>query len=92
MAPEALTLKQYSEKSEVWSYGVVCHEVWTRTDPYPDLTPVQVLAMVGQRDSKLSAPEGPTMFSALAEECLSWEAADRPSFNEICSRLARVEA
>jgi serine/threonine protein kinase len=37
MAPESLKDRIYSEKSDVWAYGVVCWEILNRSDPYPNI-------------------------------------------------------
>ena len=38
MAPESLSKKVYSNKSDVWSYGVVVFECIQREEPFKDLT------------------------------------------------------
>ncbi len=35
MAPESLTKKQYSTKSDVWSFGVTLYEIMARNEPWP---------------------------------------------------------
>lgn len=43
MSPEAIRHKKYSEKSDVWSFGVTCIEILTRESPYPGMDAVQVI-------------------------------------------------
>merc|ERR1711862_596780 len=43
MAPEAMNSKFTSEKSDVWSFGVLVYEVLTRRYPYPDSNNVEVV-------------------------------------------------
>jgi serine/threonine protein kinase len=37
MAPESLSRKKFSEKSDVWAYGVTCYEILTQTRPYYEI-------------------------------------------------------
>jgi serine/threonine protein kinase len=37
MAPESFMKREYSTKSDVWSFGVVVWEIATRQDPWPGL-------------------------------------------------------
>ena len=41
MAPESILDLVYNEKTDVWSFGIVCWEVLSKSEPYPDLDPVQ---------------------------------------------------
>jgi serine/threonine protein kinase len=44
MAPEALEKKKYSEKSDVWSFGVTCYEILTQNQPYHEIEQAVVVA------------------------------------------------
>jgi Protein tyrosine and serine/threonine kinase len=90
MAPEALASRLYSEKSEVWSFAIVCHEVWERALPYPDLAPTQVVPLVVARKLRVAPPLAVPGLTAVMTQCLEWEATERPTFSEICEKLARV--
>ena len=35
MSPESLENREYSIRSDIFSYGVVLYEIVTRTDPWP---------------------------------------------------------
>jgi serine/threonine protein kinase len=41
MAPESILDLVYNEKTDVWSFGIVCWEILSKSEPYPDLDPVQ---------------------------------------------------
>mmetsp|Transcript_26848 Transcript_26848/g.37810 ORF Transcript_26848/g.37810 Transcript_26848/m.37810 type:complete len:834 (-) Transcript_26848:52-2553(-) len=91
MAPESLRHQLYSEKSDVWSFGVVMHEVIKQALPYDDLSPIQVATFVGSLQMKLPVIEGITGLSDVMKGCLEWEANDRPSFELICDELECVD-
>lgn len=43
MAPESLRTGYYSQKTEVWSFGILCWEIFHNgAGPYPEMTLVQV--------------------------------------------------
>src|SRR5689334_8569447 len=42
MSPESLNLRQYSEKTDVYSFGVLLYELLTRQIPFADLDVMQV--------------------------------------------------
>ena len=43
MAPECITNAKYSDKSDVWSYGVLIVEIVTADVPYPGIPPLQAV-------------------------------------------------
>ena len=58
MAPEGIFERKYSLKSDVWSYGVLCWEVYTLGEqPYPGMTAEGAVNAV-QRGHRLGQPEG----------------------------------
>jgi len=90
LAPECLLSHQYSNKSDVWSYGVVIFEILTRKEPYEDQTPVEAATNV-THGLKLELPPKEVAnwpdFAALMLQCLEFKVADRPSFNDICAKF-----
>ena len=86
-APEALELRKFSEKSDVWSFGVLLYEMWTRAAlPYNGMTndKVWVKVMEGYR---LPHPLGcPMEVYSVMRQC--WQGAgDRPGFAELRKSL-----
>ena len=99
LAPEVLTMKQFSLASDVWAFGVVCWEIMTRgLTPYghmndwKGLPPAEAVSLfyiseLEQHFLKGNRLEKPThcsnAFYELMLDCWSIEKSDRPSFSSI---------
>jgi serine/threonine protein kinase len=46
LSPESLQSKQYSQMSDVWSFGCVCFEIINHKDPFPELDAVETTVKV----------------------------------------------
>lgn len=49
MAPEVIKNEQYSEKVDIWSYGVVLWELLTEEIPYRDVDSMAIIWGVGSK-------------------------------------------
>jgi len=93
MSPESIFKQEYSEKSDVWSFGVLCIEVTTRDDPYPYLSitdfaiklALEKLSLIG------SIPQDiPPSLSKLICDCFQENPVDRPDFETIGRRINEI--
>ena len=90
MSPEAVLKREYSTKSDVWSFGVVVYECMTRREPHEDLTFENVVLKAANKTLSLeSSPEFPEL-SALMQLCIQFEPQSRPSFKDICDKLEQL--
>jgi len=84
MSPESLLEREYSEKSDVWSYGVLLYELTTSKLPYENLDMVQVATKVSNGKLKLEpSPSSPPVLQKLILKCQQLSPASRPTFKEI---------
>jgi serine/threonine protein kinase len=89
---QVLRGEPYSEKCDIWSFGVVLWELLQRQRPYADAAVPMFLLMMelGKGTLRLDPlpPERCTPgLAELLERCLSPLPADRPSFREILRLL-----
>lgn len=88
MAPEVIRNEQYSEKIDIYSFGVVLWELVTCEVPYKSLDQNSIMWGVGSNKLKLpvpsSAPEG---IRILLLQCLNIKPRNRPSFAQILKHL-----
>ncbi|EGD79629.1 TK/RTKC protein kinase [Salpingoeca rosetta] len=91
-APEALESRKFDESTDIWSMGIVMHEVYTRADtPYKGFTNQKVWVQVcaGYR-----LPRPPTCQQVVYESMLRCWAADpsqRPSFTELEQTFRKLQ-
>ena len=93
MSPEVLKgqTQLITEKSDVWSFGVVLFEIVTRTMPWKEKIP-QAIAYAIFEGERLKMPEDiqPEILS-LANDCWNEDPALRPSFSAIIERLSTLK-
>lgn len=89
MAPESLAGKSYSEKSDVWAFGLLIWELFTGKIAfarYQDDLIALGQAIVNGR-ARINSGQLPKPISELVEWCCQPLAANRPTFKEIRHRL-----
>ncbi|KAF2075905.1 hypothetical protein CYY_002796 [Polysphondylium violaceum] len=92
-APEVLRNQRYTEKADVYSFGIVLWECATRCDPYAGIPPFQVIFAVGREGLRPPTPKsGPPEFIRIITECLSENPQQRPSMESVLNRLESIDA
>eukprot|EP00736_Rhodelphis_marinus_P012583 Rmarinus@m.1560 len=90
MAPELCRVESYTEKVDVFSYGVILWEMLTRDRPWKDYLPMQVISAVSA-GKRLLIPEQDdpevSWVPGLIRECWAEDPLMRPSFDSITELL-----
>jgi serine/threonine protein kinase len=88
MAPEVIAGHRYTEKADVFSFGVNLWELLTRDTPYKDMQPMQVGLAVLNRGLRPEIPhDTPEDYAALMRACWNADPMKRPSFAQIIRAL-----
>jgi len=89
-APEIFDGSHYTEKADVFSYGVILWELVFRKKPWEGVHSMKVIQMVGsgKRLSLNNPPsDTPSDMLDLINLCCSQEPAQRPSFPQIIEQF-----
>jgi ankyrin repeat protein len=88
MAPEVLRAEEYDEKADIYSFGIVLWELFTRQTPYAKLSAMEVGKKVLTENLRPPIPKNcPPDFAKLMQECWSETPAKRPTFGKILQVL-----
>lgn len=97
MSPESLRDRTYSEKSDVWSYGVLLFEILVGGAPYSKMELLEVAVQTRDQGltpmAELKAEEAtrnlqiPEYIKELMELCFKYSPEERPTFVEIAQFL-----
>ena len=96
MAPELLRNESANTcETDVYAFGIVLYEIYSRRDPYEGEDADEVLRLVADKNirKRPPVPRGtPEPMKVLMTECLVDDAQKRPNFNEIDMRMQRIDA
>ncbi|OQR67344.1 mitogen-activated protein kinase kinase kinase 9-like [Tropilaelaps mercedesae] len=91
MAPENIRNNKYSQRSDVWSFGVLIWELLTGQIPYKGVDPVAIAYGIGSEKLKLPIPETcPEKFKNLMMDCWNTDPYRRPTFDKIITQLEDI--
>lgn len=91
-APEALDSRKFNDKTDVWSFGVLLYEMWTRASmPYGDWNNQRVWVEVSH-GYRLPQPEDCANEAYdLMRQCWMDAQADRPTFAVLAAQLRQLQ-
>jgi len=87
MAPESISSRAYSQKSDVWSFGVVMWEIVEQDQPYGSMDPLHCAFHVATKQLSLVIPTKIPQIVDLMKNCLKFDPEGRPDFDVICTQL-----
>ncbi|KAL6073324.1 Tyrosine-protein kinase [Balamuthia mandrillaris] len=88
IAPECLKSRTYSNKADVWSYGVTLWEMANGgADPYPGMSPPEAAMSVYEGGSPDIPSTAPQVIQDIMKQCFSHDPQQRPTFKEILQQL-----
>jgi hypothetical protein len=92
MAPEALDRRQWSEKSDVWAFGVLMWEIWSfGRCPFGVVQSDERVGQMVIDGKRLGRPPGaPAAVYDVMQRCWAHRPMDRPSFHELRAALLEL--
>jgi serine/threonine protein kinase len=91
MAPEVIKKHNYTEKADIYSFGIILWELWVQEPPYKNIERVQVAKKVATDKTfrpKISDDlQIPEEILALIVSCWDYDPDKRPGFTEIITYL-----
>eukprot|EP00980_Cylindrotheca_fusiformis_P008653 scaffold1844_cov124-Cylindrotheca_fusiformis.AAC.2 len=95
MAPELLRGESgNTTASDVYAFGIVLYEIYSRREPYDGEDPVAILHLVADKLVQKRPPipqHMPAQIQSLMHDCIQDDASLRPTFQEIDQRLKRMD-
>jgi serine/threonine-protein kinase CTR1 len=92
LAPEAMENQIFTEASDVYSFGMIIWEMFTRDIPFNNLNPHQAALAVISEDKRPIIPNFvPPKFAQLINDCWTREPAARPTVPQILEKLHELK-
>lgn len=92
LAPEVMAGEPYSDKADVYSYGIVLWELLAAKRPFENLMPIQLMYKVYAQNARPPLGEIYTEFQPLLSQCWERDPLQRPDFGTILDMLEDIGA
>jgi len=94
MAPEIIMGRKYTERADVYAFGIILWEILTRMEPYEDKEPMQIVVEVVNENLRpiLPPPYCDSPLVPLMKDCWHENPDVRPPFDKILERLLEIDA
>lgn len=90
IAPEVFGQRKYTEKADVYSFGIVLWELYTRKVPFTDIHSFSIPVAVIKGDRPSIPKDCPTALKKLIRACWDPKPQKRPSFQRILELITRI--
>ncbi|KAH3760223.1 protein serine/threonine kinase [Pelomyxa schiedti] len=88
MAPELLSSGKYNDKADVYSFAVLCWEIFSEKTPFTNLGSVWKITEFVVGGQRLPLDGFPPFLESIISQCWSHDYHTRPKFSQIVSVLA----
>ncbi|GAB4814749.1 hypothetical protein N2152v2_001795 [Parachlorella kessleri] len=92
MPPELITDGLLTRAADAYAFGVLAWEIYCGRRAWEGHKPAEVLRKVANRARLAFPPHTPARLRVLAEQCMAYDPATRPSFTDVVSELNSVLA
>lgn len=91
MAPESIKFHTYSEKSDVWAFGITIWEAMTRSvAPYATVDPIFILEHI-EHGNRMEKPRHcPDPLYKIMKACWTFQQERRPTFDQILPKINSI--
>lgn len=90
IAPEVFEKQPYDEKADVYSFGIVMWELYTKQTPFQDLNTFEIPMAVIKGDRPSIPKDCPKDYAKLMQSCWHKKPAKRPTFPKIVKSLLKI--
>jgi serine/threonine protein kinase len=89
LSPEVINNAHFSKSSDVYAFGIILWEVYTRQEIYEGLSAAQIIAKVAHEGLRPQVPRD-CPWSTIMTKCWRQDPLERPNFEKILSSLGKI--